>query len=164
MAISLLVYVSILSDSFIFGKTTSSQFFRVTFLKVSQELLFRSSSFFRAADFFEELLFSEQSLFPSIFFFRIILYLLVQGDTSTEKPNFENRKFFGAVTIQNSYPQKTSTEELLFPSRFFCTTSTFSKKARFLKKLLFQKSKVPHYLLFLESYLFNAFFINHYLL
>ena len=120
MAISLLTYVAIFSDSLIFGKATSSQFLRVTFFKVSQELLFRSK-------------------------------------TSTLKPNLGNRKFFSAVTFQNSYPEKTSTEDLLFQSRFFCTTSTFSKKARFWKSLLFQKSKIPIYLLFPGSYLLLPF-------
>ena len=161
MAISLLAYVAIFSDSFIFGKATSSQFLRVTFFKVSQELLFRSSSFFRADAFFEELLFQNSHFFPAFFSPE---YLLVQSETSTQEPNLENRKFFSAVTFQNSYPQKTSTEELLFRSRFFCTTSTFSKKARFWKRLLFQKSKIPHYLLFPENYLFNSFFINRYIL
>ena len=52
MAISLLVYVAIFSGSFIFGKATSSNFFRVNFFKVSRELVFWSSSFFRAAAFF----------------------------------------------------------------------------------------------------------------
>ena len=161
LATLLSIHIAILSDSFIFGKATSSQFLRVTFFKVSQELLFRSSSFFRADAFFEELLFQNSYFFPAFF---PPEYLLVQSETSTQEPNLENRKFFSAVTFQNSYPQKTSTEELLFRSRFFCTTSTFSKKARFWKRLLFQKSEIPHYLLFPESYLFNAFFINRYIL
>ena len=130
MAISLLAYVVIFSDSFIFGKAISSQFFRVTFFKVSQELLFQRSSFLRPAAFFEELLFQNTHFFPA-FFFRI---------STCSEQNFENRKLFSAVTFQNSYPQKTSTEELLFRSRFFCTTSTekqdfgksyFSRKAKF---------------------------------
>ena len=128
MAISLLAYVAIFSDSFIFGKATSSQFLRVTFFKVSEELLFRSSSFFRPDAFFEELLFQNSHFFLAFVFPE---YLLVQSETSTQKPNLENRKFFGAVTLKNSYPQKISAEELLFRSRFFCTTSTFSIKARF---------------------------------
>ena len=161
LATLLSIHIAILSDSFIFGKATSSQFLRVTFFKVSQELLFRSSSFFRADAFFEELLFQNSYFFPAFF---PPEYLLVQSETSTQEPNLENRKFFSAVTFQNSYPQKTSTEELLFRSRFFCTTSTFSKKARVWKRLLFQKSKIPHYLLFPESYLFNFFFINRYIL
>ena len=98
---SLFTYVAIFSDSFIFGKATSSQFLRVTFFKVSQELLFRSSSFFRADAFFEELLFQNSHFFPAFFSPE---YLLVQSETSTQEPNLENRKFFSAVTFQNSYP------------------------------------------------------------
>ena len=161
MAISLLAYVAIFLDSLVFRKATSSQFLRVTFFKVSQELLFRSSSFFRADAFFEELLFQNSHFFPAFFSPE---YLLVQSETSTQEPNLENRKFFSAVTFQNSYPQKTYTEELLLWSRFFCPTSIFSKKARFWKRLLFQKSKIPHYLLFPENCLFNSFFINRYIL
>ena len=161
LATLLSTHIAIFSDSFIFGNFISSQFLRVSFFKVSQELLFRSSSFFRADAFFEELLFQNSHFFPAFF---SPGYLLVQSKTSTQKPNLENKKFFSAVTFHNSYPQKTSTEELLFRSRFFCTTSTFQKKARFWKRLLFQKSKIPHYLLFPESYLFNAFFINRYIL
>ena len=155
------IHIAIFSDSFIFEKATSSQFLRVTFFKVSQELLFRSSSFFRADAFFEELLFKNNHIFPAFF---PPEYLLVQSKISTQEPNLENREFFSAVTFQSSCLEKTSTEEqILFRSRFFCTTSTFSKKARFWKRLL-QKSKIPHYLLFPESYLFNAFFINRYIL
>ena len=128
MAISLLAYVAIFSDSFVFGKATSSQFLRVNFFKVSQDLLFRSSSFFRADVFFEELLFQNSHFFPGLFSPED---LLVQSETSTQKPILENRKFFSAVNFQNSYPQMTATEELLFQSSFFCTTSTFSKKERF---------------------------------
>ena len=143
MAVSLLAYIAIFLDRFFFEKATSSQFFRVTFFKVSQELLFRSSSFFRADAFFEELLFQNSHFFPAFFSPE---YLLVQSETSTQEPNLENRKFFSAVTFQNSYPQKTSTEELFFQSRFFCTTSTFSKKSKILKKDTFsekQNSALP---------------------
>ena len=84
-----------------FFLATSSQFLRVTFFKVSQELLFRSSSFFRADAFFEELLFQNSHFFPAFFSPE---YLLVQSETSTQEPNLENRKFFSAVTFQSSYP------------------------------------------------------------
>ena len=100
----------IFSDSFIFGKATSSKFFRVTFFKVSRELLFWSSSFFRAAAFFEEILFQNSHFFSAYFSEQ----LLFQSKTSTEKSHLENRKFSCAVTFRNSYSQKISTEELLF--------------------------------------------------
>ena len=125
---------------------------------VSQKLYFRSSYFFRAVAFFEELHFWNSHFFPTIIFSE---YLLFQSEPSTQKPDLESRKFSSAVTFQNSYSQKTSTEELLFRSRFFCTTSTFSKT---LEKATFPEKKNSHHLLFLESYLCIAFFINCYLL
>ena len=74
MAISLFAYVAIFSDSFIFGKATSLHFFRITFLKVTQESYFWSSSFFRAAAFFEEVLFQNSHVFSAFFFFRIATF------------------------------------------------------------------------------------------
>ena len=68
MVISFLAYVAVFSGSFIFEKATYSQFFKATFFKVSRELLFRSSSFFRTAAFFEELLFQNSHFFPAFFF------------------------------------------------------------------------------------------------
>ena len=133
MAVTLLAYIAIFSDSFIFGKTTSSHFFRVIFFKVTQELLFRSSSFFRTAAFFWGAPFSEQSFFLSIFlqnssFFR-----------AKRLPNNHILKIGNSlVQFRNSYLQKISTEELLFRSRFFCTTSTFSKKQDFGKSFFFR--------------------------
>ena len=67
MVIFILAYVAIYSDSFIFGKATSSHFFRIAFFKVSQELLFLSSFFFRAASFLEELLFQNSHFFSAYF-------------------------------------------------------------------------------------------------
>ena len=50
MAISILATQWLFQDSFIFGETTSSYFFRVT--TSIQQLLFRSSYFFRSPTFF----------------------------------------------------------------------------------------------------------------
>ena len=116
-----------------FGKATSSHFFRVTVFKVSQELICRCSG---AAAFFEELLFQNRHFFPAFFFSEQLLF---HSETSIQKPNIENRKFFSAVTFRNSYPQKISTEELLFRSRFFCTAPTFSKKQSFRKSYFSEK-------------------------
>ena len=124
MAISLLAYVAIFSGSFIFGKVTSSNFFRANFFKVSRELVFRSSSFFRAAAFFQEILFQNSHFFSAYFSEQ----RLFQNEISTEKSYLENRKFFSVITFRNSYPQKISTEELLFRSRFFFTALSFLKK------------------------------------
>ena len=149
MVISLLAYVAIFSDSFIFGKATSSHFFRVTFFKVTQELLFRSSSFFRTAAFFEDLLFQNCHFFP--YFVFIIIFFFFQNSyfcrakliPYTERSHLENRKTFGAVTFRNSYLQKISTENLLFRSRFFCTASTFSK-SKILGKAFFSEKTIFH--------------------
>ena len=121
----------------LFSKYHESYFFGAVLSSGQQHFL--RSSFFRTVTFSQH------------FFFFFSEYLLVQSETSTQKPNLENRKFFSAVTSQNIYKQKISTEELYFRTRFFRTIPTFSKKARFWKKLLFQKSKIQHYLLFLES-------------
>ena len=137
MVISLLAYVAIFSDSFIFGKATSSHFFRVTFFKLPQELLFQTSSFFRAA-FFLRSFFGTVTF--SLHFFSFSEQLLFQSETTTEKPHLKNRKFFSAVTFRNRYLQKISTEELLFRSRFFCTTSIFSKKQDLGKSYFFRKA------------------------
>ena len=155
MSISLLAYAAIFWDSFTFRKAICSHIFSstsITKVIFSEQLFLQSSCLFWGAPFLE------QSLFPTIIFSE---YLLFQSEPSTQKPDLESRKFFSAVTFQNSYSQKTSTEELLFRSRFFCTTSTFSKT---LEKATFPEKKNSHHLLFLESYLCIAFFINCYLL
>ena len=137
MAIFILAYVAIYSDSFIFGKATSSHFFRIAFFKVSQELLFLSSFFFRAAAFLEELLFQNSHFFSAYFSEQ----LLFQSETSIEKPHPENRKFFSTVTFRNTFPQTTPTQELLFRSRFFCTASTFFLKKKILEKATFSEKQ-----------------------
>ena len=58
---------NVFKDSFIFGETTSSQFFRVT--TSTQQLLFRSSYFVRTATFFWGAPFPEQSHFCCSYFF-----------------------------------------------------------------------------------------------
>ena len=176
LATLLSIHIAILSDSFIFGKATSSQFLRETFFKVSQELLFRSSSFFRADAFFEELLFLNSYFFPAFF---PPEYLLVQSETSTQEPNLENRKFFSAVTFQNSYPQKTSTEELLFRRydvllhniNFFKRKQDFekgyfSRKAKFRITYFFRRATFlmlfSSIATFYSSYIFRrASFLQH---
>ena len=64
-----------------------------TFLEYFHTTSFWSSYFFRADAFFWGALFSEESIF----------LLLFQSRTSTNESLFENRKFFRAVTFQNSY-------------------------------------------------------------
>ena len=52
MAISLLAYVAIFSDSFIFGKATSSQFLRVTFFQSITRATFSEQLFLQSRCFF----------------------------------------------------------------------------------------------------------------
>ena len=123
--------------SYFFTVFESNFFQSITRVTFSEQLFLQSRCLFWGAPF------SKQSLFSSFF---PPEYLLVQSETSTQETNLENRKFFSVVTFQNSYPQKTSTEELFFQSRFFCTTSTFSKKSKILKKDTFwekQNSALP---------------------
>ena len=70
-------------ENFIFVKATSSHFFRVT---TSRQVLF---SLFQNSHFFAGVIFSEQLLFRS--------------ENSTEQPLLENRRFFTAVTLRNSF-------------------------------------------------------------
>ena len=160
MVIFILAYVAIYSDSFIFGKATSSHFFRIAFFKVSQELLFLSSFSseqlpFQRSSFFRTVTFS-QHISQNSYFFRVKLlsrnHTLRIGNSLVQLP-------FGTPSHRRH----------LHKSYFFEADSSaqhqlFFKKKRFWKKLLFQKSNIPHNLLFLESYLFNVFIINRYLL
>ena len=61
-----------------------------------------------------------------------------------------------AIFSEELFKIKISKKELLFQSRYFYTASTFSEKLHLGKKLIFQKSNIPHYLLFLESCHFRA--------
>ena len=139
MAISLLAYVVIFSDRFVFGKATSSQFSRVTFFKVSQELLFRSSSLFIGGTFFEELLFQNshfffQYSFPSnIYLFRA--KLLPRNQT---------------LRIGNSLvqlPFRTATHRRHIQKSYFCEADSsaqhqfFQRKQDFEKGYFFRKAK-----------------------
>ena len=60
-----------------------------------------------------------------------------------------------AVTFRNScfslFRIKISKKELLFQGRYFCIAPIFSEKLHFGKKI-FQKSNIPHNLIFLENF------------
>ena len=161
MAISFLAYVAIFSDSFIFGKATSSQFLRVTFFKVSQELLFRSSSFFRADAFFEELLFQTVTFFQH--FFPQNIYLL-RAKLLPKNQTLRTGNSLMQLPFRTATHRRHLQKSYFFKADFSAQHQLFQKKVRFWKRLLFQKSKILHYLLFSESYFFNVFFINRYIL
>ena len=132
--------------------TLFSHFFWVSTL--AQQLLFRSSYFFRVSDFFEELLFQKRNFFTAVIFSEQLLF---QSETSTQQPPLEHRKVFKVVVFWNSYlfgrgifRTKIATEELLFWSRSFCTTTTFSEDLHFGKKWIFRENNIPHYPIFPE--------------
>ena len=119
-------------DSFIFGEATSSNFFRVT-----QHLLFWSGYVYKAAAFYRSSFFrtitSSQQLF-----FRIATSLrtkLLLTSHFLRKESSLGQLLFGTATflVEESFRIKISTEELLFRSRYFCTTSTFSDELYFAK-------------------------------
>ena len=150
-----------MQDSFIFGEATSTHFFQVT---ISTQQLFSncfwSSFFFRAVAFFWGATFSEQALFCISYFFRIATF---QSKRSTEQALLENRNFFRTVTFRNSYlfggefvKNKDIYRSATFSKQVLPHTINFSWRATFWKKVIFQKSNIPHYLLLAESYLFRV--------
>ena len=144
MPISLLAYLQLFQDSFVFGETTSSHFFRVT--TSTQQLLFRSSYFFRAYLLLLRSSFSEQSLLPSSYFFQSSCFFRAKL-----LPNHHLRigsylgqlPFWTATFLEEIlFGIMISTEELLFQSRHLCKASTFSEKLYFGEKLIFQKINI----------------------
>ena len=109
---------------------------RITF---SGQLFLQSSCFFLRSSFFRTVTFSQHFFFQNSYFFRAKFlpskHILRIGKSLVHLP-------FGTATYRK-YLQK---------SHFFEADSSA------------QKSNLLHYLLFLESYLFNAFFINRNLL
>ena len=110
-----------------------------------EELLFQNNHFFSAI-FFQSSYFFRAKFLPTNHTLRI-------GNSLVQLP-------FGTVT-NRSYLQK---RYFTFSKQILLHCINFFKKAKFWKKLLFQKSNIPHYLFFLDGYLFHNFFINRYLL
>ena len=135
MAISLLAYVAIFSDSFLFGKATSSNFFRVNFFKVLQELLFHNSSFFRVAAFLRRSFFRtatfSQHISQNSYFFRAKLlsrnHTLRIGNSLVQLPfrTATHRRY-----LQKSYFFETgsSPQHQLFQKSKILEKATFSEK------------------------------------
>ena len=121
-------------DNFILGEATSSHFIRVT--TSAQELLFRSSYFFRTAAFFSFCR-AVTLFFQNSFFFGAKLlqgrHFLKIG--SSLRQLLSEQLFFS----EELFRIKTSKKELLFESRYFCTASTFSEKLHFGKSWYFRK-------------------------
>ena len=117
-------------DNFILEETTSSKFSWVT--TSTQQLLVRSSHFFRAATFLRSSFFrtvtsSKQLFYQNSNFFRpkdtpIRDFLRIRN-SSGQLP-------FGttAFLVKDLFRIKISIEELLFSSSYTCTSSTFSEE------------------------------------
>ena len=92
-------------------------------------------------------------------FFRIAVF---HSKTSTEETLLENRKFFKALTIWNSYcfggaivqNKDKHLRKIYFFEALLHSIDIF-RRATFWKKLFFHKNNILDYLLFLESYLFR---------
>ena len=126
LVILLSIRITIFSDSFISGKATSSQFLRVTFFKVSQKLIFRSSSFFRADVFFEELLIQNSHFFPAFFFQNILFRTNLQHRNQTLRT--------GNSLVQ--LPFRTATHRSHLQKSYFFEADSSAQHQ------LFQKSKI----------------------
>ena len=146
--------------------TFSEQFWRSYFFILFQSNLFDTTVTFleqlslQSSCFFEELFFQNNHFFRSIYLFRIATF---SERNSSEQPLFEKRKFFRAVTFPNSYlfggeivQNKNIYRRVTFSKRVLLHSMHVFRKATFWKKLTSQKSNIPHYLLFLESYVFGV--------
>ena len=115
----------------------------------TQQLLFRSSYFFRAdAFFFRRINSSQQLFFPNSYFYRA--KLIPSSHFLRIGSSLEQLDLFGAGIFQNTYIYRRAT----FQKQVLLHIINFFRRAIFQKKPLFQKSIIPHYLLFLENYLF----------
>ena len=160
MSISLLAYVANFSGQLYFWR--SYFFTRLQNNYFNATVNFSEQVFLQSSCFFEELLFQYCYLctavnFSESHFFRAKLllsshFLRIEGSLG--------QLLFGAGTFlaEDFFRIKISTE--CHPFEAGCTTSTFSEEHNF------GKSNIPHYLPFLESFLFGAatFFKRRYLL
>ena len=131
MAISLLQYVATFSEQF--------YFWRSYFVTLFQGNYFGTTVTFSEQLLFGEALFSEQSLFSKQLFFQNSYFFRANLLASSHFLRIESSSgqlLFGTATFLAGelFRIKISTEELLFPSRYFCTASTFSEKLHFRKR------------------------------
>ena len=141
IAISFSHMLRLFRDSFIFGEATSSHFFRVT--ASTQQLLSRSSYFFRTAAFLR-IFFFRTVTFSLLFFQNSIFFRekLLQSSQFLRIGSYLGHLLFGTAIFlaEELFRIKISTEELLFQSRYFCTAPTLSGKLHFGKSLYFRKA------------------------
>ena len=114
--------------------------------------------------FLRSFLFQNNHLFAAVIFSQ---YLLFQSKTFTEQPLLEKRQFFRADTFRNTdfFGGETVSNKEIFRRGPFSNEEllrNFFRRVTFWKKLIFQKSNIPHCLLFLDSYFFRvATFSEH---
>ena len=115
-----------------------------TFSTLQHDSYFFEAAISWATVFFEDMLIQNRHFFQRSYFFQNSYFFrgkLLQVAT------FCMRKFFRAVAFQNSYFLDTEWK-YLEKSYIFEAASTFSKKLQFGRKLILQKSNIPHYLVF----------------
>ena len=168
MAFSLLAYLATFSGQLYFLR---SFFIDTSLTTLTQQLLYRSNYFFRAAAFFKELLFRKSHFLAAVIFSE---YLIFRNETCTEQPlcenkkrfravNFRNSYFFGGVIAQNKYIYRkvplieaglSARHQPTFPGELPFLSSHFFKIRYLLQQQLFQKSY------FLTTYSFRRVAIS----
>ena len=90
-------------------------------------------------------------------------YLIFRSEISTEQPLLEKKKFFRAVTFRKSHyfgggiaQNKDIYRRAHFSKQVLLHRISFFRRAESSKKIISQKRNIPHFLFFLESYLFRA--------
>ena len=155
IATSLLAYVATFSGQLYFERSYfftlfQSNYFDTT-VTFSVQLFLQNSCFLY---FFKTVTFSQELFFQNSFFFVV---KLLQSSHFLRIGSSSRQLLFGTVIFSEElFRLKISKRELLLWSRYFCTASAFWELLYFGKKMIFQRSNSPHYLLFLESCVFGA--------
>ena len=166
-------------NSYFFAAAISSEQ-----LHFSRELFFKKSRFFAVVIFFRIATFLEQNLYraASSSEWLILQDSYFVGTATFWMKEFVQNKdiyrtaiFLKQVLLHSNHFFRTDSfsTKVLFQSRYFFTQrynfciiillllvqyfmSMFFRTVTFWKKLIFQKSNIPHYLLFLESHFFRV--------
>ena len=134
MMISLLLYVATFSEQFYFWRSYFFTLFQSNYFDTT--VTFSEQGFLQSSCFFEELFFQNNHCFRSSYFFQNSYFFRANRSASSHFLRIESSSgqlLFGTATflVEEWFRIKISTAELLFPSRYFCTASTFSEKLHF---------------------------------
>ena len=156
--------LQLFQDNFISREATSRQFFRVT--TSTQQILYRSSFFFRAStSFSEQPLLSSNHFFQNNYFFRVELLL---SSHSLRIGRSFRQVLFGTATFLGveMFRIKISTEELLFRNQVLLHSINFFQRAAFWKKANFSEKQYSTLFTFSGELSFQSgyFFKKRYLL